>query len=63
VPVGLLKNHIPGKTAIENKRVSVAIFAQMVLFQQPHCPYYPYRPPDRIQHLVVLFPEVPLCGM
>jgi hypothetical protein len=35
--VGLLKNPIPGKMAIENKRVSMAIFAQMVLFQQPHC--------------------------
>jgi hypothetical protein len=34
--VGLLKNPIPGKMAIENKRISMAIFAQMVLFQQPH---------------------------
>ena len=36
--VGLLKNPIPEKMAIENKRVSMAIFAQMVLFQQPHSP-------------------------
>ena len=38
--VGLLKNPIPGKMAIENKRVSMAIFAQMVLFQQPHSPRF-----------------------
>jgi hypothetical protein len=37
--VGLLKNPLSEKTAIENKRISTAIFMQMVLFQQPHCPY------------------------
>jgi mRNA interferase RelE/StbE len=38
--VGLLKNPLSEKTAIENKRVSTAIFMQMVLFQQPHCPCF-----------------------
>jgi hypothetical protein len=38
--VGLLKNPIPGKMALDNKGISIAIFAQMALFQQPHSPYY-----------------------
>ena|GEM_PF-7006882 len=40
MPVGLLKNPMFEKMAIETKRVSLANFAQMALFQQPPCPFF-----------------------
>jgi len=43
VPVGLLKNPMSEKMAIETKRVSLANFAQMALFQQPPCPRFRRR--------------------
>jgi hypothetical protein len=39
--MGLLKNALPGKTAIENKRVVAAMSNGRALFQQTHDPSFP----------------------
>jgi len=66
--VGLLKNPMSEKMAIETKRVNLANFAQMALFQQPHSPS-PSHPTGTVPLFAFPPSRVPafrphaLCGM